>query len=346
MNIAVAVSGGGDSLLALALLKEQGHTVTAAHARFLSPAHDPRGGHVTTGLETACHALGVPLRVFDLSEQFKRRIIAPFIDAYARGLTPNPCAVCNAAMKFGLLLDAVRKDGSDRLATGHFVRLAQYPEIGAALARGADPVKEQSYFLSLVPRDRLVRAVFPLGDMLKKDVPGELEKRGLTAPLPSESQEICFVPGDDYRAFLKAHAPGLPGPGPIRLQNGRIIGEHQGLWRYTVGQRKGLGISYSEPLYVLDKDLGDNALVVGPAHEVPAETCRADRVNVLIPPRAWPETVLARIRYRQKAMPARARIEDNILRIRFAEPRDRPSPGQVTAIYDQRGFVLAAGIIV
>lgn len=334
MSIAVAVSGGLDSLLALVLLQEQGGRVLAVHGRFLDA--DQSG----PALERICRDLGAPFLELDLRRQFEERVIAPFVRSYLAGDTPNPCAACNPGMKFGLLFEAAQERGAGRLATGHYVRLEQ-----GRLLRGKDATKDQSYFLSLVPLERLERAVFPLGGLTKAAARAELARRGLTPPLSRESQEICFVPHGDYRAFLESRGLDLPGAGPVLLSDGREIGRHRGLWRHTQGQRKGLGLSWPEPLYVLDKDPARNALQVGPAAELAAWGCELGQVNRLAPQRAWPETVLVQTRYRQKAKPARAEARGQGLILHFLESQTRPTPGQIAALYTAEGQVLGGGII-
>ncbi|MDD3313726.1 tRNA 2-thiouridine(34) synthase MnmA [Pseudodesulfovibrio sp.] len=342
MTVAVAVSGGMDSLLALALLRERGLGLVAVHGRFLP---SPEGGEdAVAKLAGTCAAMGVPFHAPDLRGAFEDRVVSPFVEGYRHGLTPNPCALCNPRMKFGALFDFARSLGADGLATGHYVRMEERPGLGLALVRGADRAKDQSYFLSLVPVELLRAAQFPLGDVRKRDVPALLAARGLTPPLPTESQEICFVPNDDYHAFLQGRGL-MPGPGPIVLEDGRVIGRHRGLWRHTEGQRRGLGVAWTEPLYVLDKDMAVNALVVGPKSSLEAAGCVAGEANVMVPPEAWPEAVLVQTRYRQQARPARVRLDGDRLVCRFLSPQGRPTPGQVLAVYTEDGAVLAGGVI-
>ena len=297
-------------------------------------------------IDAQCRALGVPFAAVDLSREFRDRVIAPFTAAYAAGRTPNPCAACNRDMKFGLLLDAALARGAEAIATGHFARIEQTPT-GPALYRGADDSRDQSYFLSLVAGKSLARVVFPLAGRRKAEHPAALAELSLTPPLPSESREICFVPDDDYRAFLESEGFPLSGPGPIVLADGTRLGRHQGLWRHTIGQRKGLGIGYSEPLYVIDKDPAANALIVGVKAELAATVCRTGPANCLVPPGNWPETVLAQTCYRMKPRPAAARLTaDGGLNIAFAEPVARPTPGQVAVLYDADGRVLVGGEII
>jgi tRNA-specific 2-thiouridylase len=345
LRLAVAVSGGGDSLSCLARLREAGHEVIALHGQFLPDARDAKGLQAASGLAEACTRLNVPLHVLDLREPFERLVAGPFAAEYLSGRTPNPCARCNAAMKFGLLLDEALRLGAEALATGHYARAGEHPVYGWALSRGGDPGKDQSYFLSLVPRERLQRAVFPLAAERKTAVLADLAAQGLRPPLPEESQEICFVPGDDYRTFLAARTSVLPGPGPAVLPDGTVVGAHQGLWRATIGQRRGLGLAWREPLYVLDKDVARNTLVVGPRAALLAEGFQAVEANILVDPALWPEVVLAQTRYREQAKPARAELSGRELRVRFLEPQPRPAPGQVAALYAADGAVLAGAVI-
>ncbi|EGB16548.1 tRNA (5-methylaminomethyl-2-thiouridylate)-methyltransferase [Pseudodesulfovibrio mercurii] len=341
MTIAVAVSGGMDSLLALALLKERGEPLLAVHGHFLPPS--PAWETVTTGLAGACAVLGVPFHALDLHASFDDRVIKPFVAEYKAGLTPNPCAMCNPRMKFGVLFDAARNLGAERLATGHYVSMEDRAQ-GRMLVRGADQSKDQSYFLSMVPVEKLRLAEFPLARTLKRDVPAVLAAHGLTPPLKAESQEICFVPDDDYQHFLTSRGD-MPGPGPAVLPDGRVVGGHQGLWRHTQGQRRGLGIAWSEPLYVLEKDVPGNTLIVGPKEFLAAKGCVAGQVNLMCPVESWPGTVLVQTRYRQKAKPARVRLTGGRLYFDFLEPHTRPTPGQVAAVYDESGTVLGGGVI-
>ena len=341
MRTAVALSGGADSLLTLHLLMEKGVALTGVHAFFLPPTEKDRA--LADRIETGCRELDIPFFALDLSEEFERRVIQPFIRAYTRGKTPNPCAICNPRIKFGLLRDRVRDLGAERLATGHYARIEQ-TEHGPALFRGEDPIKDQSYFLSLVPADRFSNVTFPLGDWRKTEVLAELEKRGLAVPAGGESQEVCFIP-EDYRAFLAERDVPLSGPGPVRTVAGEALGKHQGLWRYTLGQRRGLGIPYAEPLYVIAKEYDSNTLIVDTREKLAVPGCTAGNINFMVPQELWPEQVLGQTVYRQAPRPVTVTVHRDTMTIRFAEPRPRPTPGQVAAVYSEQGQVLAGGVI-
>ena len=366
ITVAVAVSGGVDSLCALVMLRKAGYQVLALHGLFLPDA----SATAPAGLAEACAALEVPLHVADLRTEFEREVLAPFAAAYARGRTPNPCAYCNRAIKFGVLLDTALNLGAHRLATGHYARLVAAPDATAAapaeglplLAAATDAAKDQSYFLSLVPRQRLGRALFPLHGQTKEQTRAIVASAGLTVPLPSESQDICFAPpvaqpgmsaAEAYRPFLERRwqAAGTiaPGPGPVLLRdaqgNLREIARHKGLWRYTEGQRKGLGIAYTEPLFVLAKDSASNTLVVGPRALLGIRTCVTGPANIALPAHLWPDSLLVRLRHRQRPCAARVQIQDDCLHIQLVEPQFPTAPGQVAAVYDGDGRVLTAGVV-
>lgn len=345
MNVTVAISGGTDSLFALLFLKEQGYGVTALHARFL---HSPEENEPLADMERLSASHGIPLHVVDLSEEFRRQVMEPFALAHARAHTPNPCALCNRAMKFGRLLDHAMQYG-DTFVTGHYAAMTPHPVYGLSLRAGVDDRKDQSYFLALVPVERLRRCLFPLAERKKDDIRNWLAERGIAVPVPAESQEICFIPGDDHYAWLeKRRAEGLklPGPGPVLLAGeNRIIAQHRGLWQYTEGQRRGVGIAWKEPLYVLKRLRESNTLVVGPKHVLPVTSCSAKELNLMVDPALWPQELLVRVRYHQRPVPALVAVEDGRMTLHFAEPQQPPAPGQVAAVYDADGFVLAGGIL-
>lgn len=359
MTIAVAVSGGADSLFALASLAEAGEKVFALHARFLPPELcSPGYGAALERMRASCDRVGVPLHIADCVEAFGAAVIRPFVAAYAAGRTPNPCAHCNAAMKFGLLLETGIALGAKRLATGHYATLRHdaYDACGPVLSAGLDQAKDQSYFLSLVPAASLARALFPLGSRRKPEIRAWLAARGLEVPVPAESQEICFVPNDDYRAFVSRMASAfgiaLPGPGPMMTVDGKLVGQHKGLWQYTEGQRKGLGVAWSEPLFVHKKDMAANTLLVGAKAGLESSGFYCANMNFLVPPEAWPKTLLVRTRYRQSPRPASMRRCGSGFFFAEHEPGGPYTAGQLATVYGYEGEgegavlrVLAGGII-
>ena len=343
MTTAVALSGGADSLLSLALTLEKEKSPLAVHAFFLPP--DSKAYKTQEAIQALCDKLGVSLYTFDLSTSFKELIIEPFIQTYLQGRTPNPCALCNKKIKFGLLLEKAMQCGATALATGHYARVKDDCRHAPGLYRGLDPAKEQSYFLSLLSREQLKRTFFPLEIWHKEQTYLELQKRGLQVPLAQESQEVCFIPDNDYRTFLIRQKIDLPGPGKIKDSSGKVLGEHQGLWGYTIGQRRGLGIAYSEPLYVLGKNNAQNTLIVGTKKELHSSSCLVKDINCLLPFKEWPETIYVQTIYRQEAKPAQVKANQEGLQVHFRAPRKPASPGQIATFYSSAGRVLGGGII-
>lgn len=343
MPVAVALSGGADSLMALCLLQEQGYDPVAVHASFLGPG--PEQQRLQEQLAGVCAQRGVVLHCIDLREVFEQQVIHPFVQAYARGATPNPCAWCNRRIKFGRFMQEVQGLGANLVATGHYATLHRDCRFSPGLYRGRDAGKDQSYFLALVSREQLEKAIFPLSGWRKDEVRAELVRRGLSAVTARESQEICFVPHNDYRSFLSVQATPLPGPGKIVDSHGRFWGWHQGLHKYTVGQRRGLGIAYSEPLYVLNKDTINNTLMVGPRSELHVTSCQVRLINALVRVSSWPEQIWVQTNYRQQAGLARVQEAEQGLAVTFDEPRFPAAPGQIAVFYSQQGRVLGGGEI-
>ncbi|MEP6812435.1 MAG: tRNA 2-thiouridine(34) synthase MnmA, partial [Actinomycetota bacterium] len=262
---AVAMSGGVDS--AVALLRAAPNAIGVTLRLWLDP-DGPDSERACCSPEAViaaretCHRLGLPHVTLDLREEFRRAVVAPFVRGYARGETPNPCIRCNGGFRFGELLAFAKRAGCDRLATGHYARLAEHRG-RLLLHRAADEQKDQSYMLARVDPARLDRIWFPLGEQDKETTRGEAERAGLEVARRAESQEACFLAGDDYRAFLGRHGV-EPRAGNVVDEHGAVLGHHDGFWRFTPGQRKGIGVTAAKPLYVLDADAASNAVVVGP----------------------------------------------------------------------------------
>jgi tRNA-specific 2-thiouridylase len=331
VKVVVGLSGGVDSTLAAALLREQGHEVVGVTLR-LHAAEPP-----------SRPPLDVPWEVVDLRAPFEEQVVRPFVEAYRAGRTPNPCAVCNARVKFGLLLDRARELGADCLATGHYARVGRAPDGAPRLERPVDRAKDQTYFLFGIGRVALPRLLFPLGDLAKADVRRAARARGLAAAEAPESQEICFVPGNDYAAFLAGRLPaGAWAPGPIRDVAGALLGTHRGLLRYTVGQRRGIGVAAARPLYVVALEPESNTLVVGADGELWREDLAVEGVNWLVDEPREGLRAEVRIRSRHAAAPALLTpAGPSRWRVRFDEPQRAVAPGQAAVFYD--GEVLLGG---
>jgi len=367
MKIAVAMSGGVDSSAAAAILKEQGHELVG----FTMQLWDQRRGiNVDENgdpLPSRCcslddvydarrvaEELGFPFYVLNLEKEFERDVVQPFVTSYLNGETPIPCVACNSRLKFASLDKLAISLGCEKVATGHYARV-EFDE-GTnryQLLRGKDPQKDQSYFLWELTQNQLSRALFPLGELSKPEARDAARRADLAVAEKKESQEICFVPDGDYAGFIDRYLDAerqtdrLPGNGEIVTAAGQVIGSHTGIHRYTIGQRRGIGIADARPLYVLNVDAEANRIVVGYEDELLSDQFTAAGVNWIAfdnPPR--PVQAEVRVRYRHGAAPATLTpLADNRVRVQFAEPQRAITPGQATVFY--RGDeVLGGGWIV
>jgi tRNA-specific 2-thiouridylase len=338
-KVAVAMSGGVDSSVAAALLRGQGCEVSGI---MLSLWADP-----DTEFENRCCAsnavalarrvaaqLEIPFQLLDASDAFYRSVVQPMMNAYAAGRTPNPCLECNRSVRWDFLLQRALETGADFLATGHYAQIGRDGGL-YTLLRGADAQKDQSYVLSVLGQDELAHTMFPLGAMTKPEVRAEARRLRLPVAERPDSQDLCFVAGKDYRRFLRKYNPGGFVPGPIRNRRGETLGEHAGLAGYTVGQRKGLGLSSPSPLYVLAVDAETNALIVGSADELGHhELVAGDAHWVAGFPPAGSFTAGVKIRYQAVEQPAEVILEaGDTLRARFAGPLRDITPGQAAVFY-------------
>lgn len=327
-KIAVGLSGGVDSCTAAYLLREQGYEVMGITLRL------KQGSLADADIADArriAEALGIELAVLDLREFFKEKIIEPFVGEYLAARTPNPCIECNGIIKFGAMLDYAVSKGCNALATGHYAKIEQSG--GRFLLKKADSVKDQSYFLYRLTQAQLSRAVFPLAGMDKTQIRAIAESAGLPVAKKHDSQEICFVPNDDYSAYLASLGVTSP-PGDIVDGRGNVLGTHNGIINYTVGQRKGLG-AYGKPMFVTGLDPERNAVVIGENGAQYGIGLVADRLN-LIDRDAVTEPFRAsvRIRFRAKEQPALIIPEGDGFRAIFDEPQRSITPGQSAVIYD------------
>lgn len=353
-HVFVAMSGGVDSSVAALLLQQAGHKISGVNLRmFHNEDLGQSPGKTCCSLADAEDAglvarrLGAPFYVFDVSQVFRSTVIRDFIEEYQNGRTPNPCAVCNRTVKFGALLDRVRVLGADYLATGHYARVEQDAATGRyLLKRGLDRSKDQSYFLYMLTQEQLAHTLFPLGSLEKTQVRQLAEAHGLVNAHKHDSQDICFVPDGDYAAFIERTVGSPSLPGNFVDQKGQVLGHHRGIIRYTHGQHKGLGLSTSEPLYVLEKDAVSNTIRLGLDSDLWSQTLTAEQFNwVSIPEPTEPIAVTVKTRYSQREAAAIARsLPGGRCQVTFEEPQRAITPGQAVVLY-QEEIVVGGGTI-
>jgi len=348
-RVLVGLSGGVDSAVAATRLLEQGVDVVGATLSLWHPPEEEgEGSGPIDRARRVADYLGIPFHLIDAREPFETHVLSYFVSEYAAGRTPNPCVVCNRLIRFNWLMDQAEALGATAVATGHYARVKRVGDV-YQLLRGRDRRKDQSYFLHALDQTQLSRAIFPLGELTKDQVRQIARQRDLPVAEQAESQDVCFLLDGDYRRFLLQRAPNLFRPGPIRDAAGRVLGRHQGLPGYTIGQRKGLGISAREPLYVMAIDPAENALVVGTAQELGRSECLVDAmryVSGVAPTESF--HALGQIRYRAQAVPVTVTlVASERVRVRFDSPQRALTPGQFLVLYDQdeENLVLGGGTI-
>ncbi|HEX8031602.1 MAG TPA: tRNA 2-thiouridine(34) synthase MnmA [Vicinamibacterales bacterium] len=346
MRIVVAMSGGVDSSVAAALLAEQGHDVIGVSMQLYDNSQTTESGQRAFG--TCCTiddlydarrvaaTIGIPHYIVNFESQFGDHVIANFVREYVAGRTPIPCSHCNSDLKFAELLDRARAYDAEQLATGHYARIERDEDGAYHLYRGADNSKDQTYFLFSLTQAQLSRAAFPVGHLDKPAVRAHAERLNLHVTQKPDSQEICFVPDGDYAAFIERRAPDAARPGTVVDHAGRVLGTHAGVHRFTIGQRKGLGLSSSEPLYVLEIKPQDAQVVVGSKDSLGRTLLTASTVNWVsgAAPADWLR-VSAQIRHRHAAAPARVRSTDEgRAELEFDAPQTAITPGQAVVFYN------------
>ena len=339
-RVAVAMSGGVDS--AVALLRAGPGAIGVTLRLWIDPtAPDSERAccspEAVIAARATCHALGLPHVTLDLRDEFRRAVVAPFVRGYARGETPNPCIRCNGSFRFAELLAFADRAGASRLATGHYARIVDHRS-RRLLARARDPEKDQTYMLARLDPRLLDRIWFPLGEQTKDETRAEAARAGLAVARRTESQEACFLGGGDYRDFVSRHGV-ADSEGEIVDEQGRQLGRHGGFWRFTTGQRRGLGVSAAEPLYVLRTDPGANTVVVGPSESLAVETISArGRLYVRV------NYAEVKWRYRSPAVPAAVEETEHGFRLELEAPAYGVAAGQTAVLYDD-DVVVGAGLL-
>ncbi len=343
------MSGGVDSSVAAALLVEQGYDVTGVMLKlWRGEAANSNSGCCNLGAaddaRRVADVLGIPFYVLNFAERFEETVIRDFHDTYAAGRTPNPCVRCNQWIKFDALLDKADALGAEVLATGHYARV-RHDATGYRLLRGVDTNKDQSYVLWMLSQDELARVRFPVGDMEKTETRRIAERLGLRTAKKPDSQEICFVRDGDLPAYIEQSMPEANVSGAITTIDGRVVGEHRGIARFTVGQRRGLGISLGEPVFVTRIDAQTNTVMVGPRAELATVGVTLGEVRFVGSPATAGDRVMVQHRAHGDAVPA---VVGDGFDIYFDEPVDAVAPGQSAALYDfeDPDLLLGGGIIV
>ena len=350
-KVVVAMSGGVDSSVAAALLKQQGYEVVGMMLRLWSEPGKEESNRCCTPDSMAqarrvAAKLDIPFYVVDAKDVFRRTVVEYFLEGYAAGGTPNPCLVCNRSIRWEFLLNHALALGADFMATGHYVRRQEAEGGRIKLLRAVDPLKDQSYVLHVLTQEKLRHALFPIGDYPKTEIRKIAESFGLPTASRPDSQDLCFLAGDDYRNFLQRNAAEMLRPGEIVTREGRVVGHHNGLPNYTIGQRKGLGLASPVPLYVLGKNAVDNTVIVGAADELGSSELIARDVNWLggeVPSAPF----RAEVKIRYSARPAWASVtplNDGQAQVQFEAPVRDVTAGQAAVFYVE-DEVLGGGII-
>lgn len=333
-SVIIGLSGGVDSSVAAYILKEQGYEVTALTLKLYLESDAERAKRVAEYLK-------IPHSILDLREEFRREIMDYFANEYRKGRTPNPCAFCNPRIKFKYLLKFAEEKGAEFIATGHYANIIKRSD-SFYLAPGKDRGKSQEYFLALLGDEVLERTLFPMGNLSKDEARKIAEREGIPTEIRKESQDICFIPSGNYADFLQRKYYFSSKKGTFLSPEGKVLGEHAGYYLYTIGQRRGTGVSSPTPLYVVRIDPKKNTVVLGPKEMA---YYRRVSVRVLVWKGKVRQITKVKLRYRHPAAEAEVEIEDSEAMVTFKEPQFAPTPGQIAVFYGEDDLVLGAGTI-
>ncbi|HEX9123889.1 MAG TPA: tRNA 2-thiouridine(34) synthase MnmA [Actinomycetota bacterium] len=350
-SVLVAMSGGVDSSVSACLLAEQGYEVLGSHMKLVHLAegvdHGCCGPAARSDAEAVARIAGFPFEIVDMSEVFEQTVLADFFAEHGAARTPNPCVRCNEQIKFGAFLARAQQLGFDFVATGHYVRTRCDEDGFWHLLRAADANKDQSYMLHTLGQRELERSLFPVGAMPKAETRRHAERLGLPVAAKPDSQEVCFVPEGGHGGFLEAFVPQMLREGDVVDADGNVLGRHRGLARYTIGQRRRLGMSTGRRTYVVDVDPGTNRVVVGPGELLARRGLDADRVRWVAgrPPASGPFEAEVRYRYRGEDVPAVVEAAGDRIRVRFRTPQRAIAPGQSVVLYRSQELLGGARIL-
>ena len=344
-TVLVAMSGGIDSSVAAYLLKKQGYQVTGVTMSFNVAGSDLHHEDLLSSHNDArkvCNILHIPHRILDLTAEFEQEVVNPFIREYLYGRTPNPCIICNRLIKFGRLFDYAVQEGFDFFATGHYARIEKIKN-QYVLRKPRDRSKDQTYFLYNLRRETLEKILFPLADLTKEEARAIVRELDLPIGEKPESQDICFLPQGGYQDFIRNRTH-LDQPGPIVDRQRKELGKHRGVYYYTVGQRKGLGISAPSALYVISIEPDRNTIVVGEKKDLYTRALIAHKLNFLID-NIVDHTMFAQTRYAHRESPCQIKLLNDTMRVIFHQKQENMTPGQSVVLYTAEGIVAGGGII-
>lgn len=352
-KVLLGMSGGVDSSVSAVLLQKQGYEVIGCTMKLWEPGDDGEestccGSQAVYDAKRVCDQLGIPHYTINCKDEFKNKVVDNFIQEYKEARTPNPCVECNRYLKFGSFYQKAKELECNYIATGHYASIQfsdKYKQY--VLKKSKEEKKDQTYFLYTIPKEILEHIIFPLQDYTSKEDTRKIaEENKLLVAQKKDSQEICFIPDDDYQRFLKKYGKYKSQKGNIVLKNGKVLGQHAGFINYTIGQRKGLGISYQEPLYVLELDKEKNEVVVGTQKELYSKELYAKEVNWMVFDKLEePIKCKAKIRYRSKEATCMVYSDKDAIKVVFDDEQRAITPGQSVVFYDDEGIVLGGGKI-